>query len=42
MEVLSVISDEQTALLPSFETTHREEKTREFMAAKLKALAAML
>jgi hypothetical protein len=34
--------DEQVPLLAYFETAHREEGTRQFMAAEREALAAML
>jgi hypothetical protein len=34
--------DEQVVLMASFETAHREEGTRQFMAAEQDALAAML
>jgi regulator of protease activity HflC (stomatin/prohibitin superfamily) len=40
--VVPAITDEQVALLASFETVHCEESTRQFMAAERKALAAML
>jgi hypothetical protein len=40
--VVPATTDEQVALLASFETTHREEGTRQFMAAERGALAAML
>jgi hypothetical protein len=35
-------TDEQVALMASFETAHREESTRLFMATKREALMAML
>jgi hypothetical protein len=35
-------TDEQVALMASFETAHREESTRQFMAAEREALSAML
>jgi hypothetical protein len=35
-------TDEKVALMASFETAHREEVTRKFMAAEREALAAML
>jgi hypothetical protein len=35
-------TDEQVALMASFETAHREESTRQFMAAEREVLAAML
>jgi hypothetical protein len=34
--------DEQVVLIASFETAHREESTRQLMAAEREALAAML
>jgi hypothetical protein len=40
--VVSAMTDEQVALMASFETAHREESTRQFMAAEREALAAML
>jgi hypothetical protein len=40
--VASVMTDEQVALMASFETAHREESTRQFMAAEREALSAML
>jgi hypothetical protein len=39
--VLPAITDEQVTLLMSFETAHRKEVTRQFMAAEREALAAM-
>jgi hypothetical protein len=38
---VSVTTDEQVALLASFETMHREDGTRPYMATERKALAAM-
>jgi regulator of protease activity HflC (stomatin/prohibitin superfamily) len=40
--VVPTMTDEQVALLTSFETAHCEEGTRQFMAAEREALAAML
>jgi hypothetical protein len=40
--VAPVMTDEQVALMASFETAHREESTRQFMAAEWEALSAML
>jgi hypothetical protein len=40
--VVPAMTDEQVALLASFETAHREEGKRHFMAAERGALAAML
>jgi hypothetical protein len=40
--VAPTTTDEQVALMASFETAHREESTRQFMAAEREALAAML
>jgi hypothetical protein len=44
--VAPAMTDEQVALMPAFETAHREESTRQFMAAEQEAereaLAAML
>jgi hypothetical protein len=37
-----VTTDEQVEQLASFETAHREQVTRQFMAAEREALAAML
>jgi hypothetical protein len=37
-----VTTDEQVALLTSFETAHREQVTRQFMVAEREALATML
>jgi hypothetical protein len=39
---MPVMNDEQVALLPSFETVHREEITCQFMAVECEALAAIL
>jgi hypothetical protein len=36
------MTDEQVALLPSYETTHHEQVTRQFMATEREALLAML
>jgi hypothetical protein len=40
--VAPAMTDELVALMASFETAHREESTREFMAAEREALTAML
>jgi hypothetical protein len=40
--VAPATTDEQVALIASFEMAHREESTRQFMAAEREALAAML
>jgi hypothetical protein len=40
--VAPVTTDEQVALMASFEMTHREESTRQFMAAEREALTAIL
>jgi hypothetical protein len=40
--VAPATTDEQVALMASFETAHREESTRQFMAAEREVLAAML
>jgi hypothetical protein len=40
--VAPATTDEQVALMASFETAHREESTRQFMAAEREALTAML
>jgi hypothetical protein len=40
--VMPATTDEQVALMVSFETAHREEGTRLFMATEREALAAML
>jgi hypothetical protein len=40
--VAPVMTNEQVALMASFEMAHREESTRQFMAAEREALAAML
>jgi hypothetical protein len=40
--VAPATTNEQVALVASFETVHREESTRQFMAAEREALAAML
>jgi hypothetical protein len=40
--VAPAMTDEQVALMASLETAHREESTRQFMAAKQEALVAML
>jgi peroxiredoxin len=40
--VVPATTDEQVALMASFETAHCEESTRQFMAAEREALAAML
>jgi hypothetical protein len=39
---MPVTTNEQAALLTSFETTHREQVTHQFMAAEREALEAML
>jgi hypothetical protein len=39
---MSAMMDEQVALLASFKTAHREQVTRQFMAAEREALATML
>jgi hypothetical protein len=40
--VAPATTDEQVALMASFEMVHREESTRQFMAAEWEALASML
>jgi hypothetical protein len=40
--VAPVMTDEQVVLMASFEMEHRDESTRQFMAAEQEALAAML
>jgi nicotinamide mononucleotide (NMN) deamidase PncC len=40
--VAPATTDEQVALMASFETAHREESTRQFMVAEQEALVAML
>jgi hypothetical protein len=40
--VAPAMTDEQVALMPCFKTAHREERTRQFVAAEREALAAML
>jgi hypothetical protein len=40
--VAPATTDKQVALMASFKTAHREESTRQFMAAEREALAAML
>jgi hypothetical protein len=40
--VVPATTDKQVALLASFETAHREQGTRRFMAAEREALVAML
>jgi hypothetical protein len=40
--VAPVTTDEQVALMASFEMTHREESTRQFMAAEREILTAIL
>jgi hypothetical protein len=40
--VAPATTDEQVALMASFETAHREESTRQFMAAEREALVSML
>jgi hypothetical protein len=40
--VAPATTDEQVALMASFETAHREQSTRQFMAAERDALMAML
>jgi hypothetical protein len=40
--VAPTTTDEQVALMASFETAHHEERKRQFMATEREALAAML